>query len=239
MKQFNGFPKGNNFTPIPDIFFSKLLPEIDNPFELKLTLLFFRIIYPKKGFPVYTSFHELRNNDFIQQILKNDENSPEEILETALEAMVKRNIIISLPAAGGVIDETIYFLNTEANRDAVTKLKSGELQIPGIKPERNMPVNRAPEPTDNFKLYEENIAVLSPMIAEEIKEAENTYPSVWIGDAIREAVKSNKRNWRYIQSILERWSAEGKSDGTHRRNIKENTDPDKYIKGKYGHIVQR
>ena len=39
-------------------------------------------------------------------------------------------------------------------------------------------------------------------------------------------------------SHLERWSAEGKDDGTYRGDFKK-TDPDKYIKGKYGHMVRR
>jgi len=57
-------------------------------------------------------------------------------------------------------------------------------------------------------------------------------------DAIKEAANQNKRKWSYISAILERWAAEGRSDGTYRRDTKK-TDPDKYIKGKYGHMVQR
>jgi hypothetical protein len=36
---------------------------------------------------------------------------------------------------------------------------------------------------------------------------------------------------------LENWLAEGRSDGTHQRDTQK-TDPDKYLKGKYGHIVK-
>ncbi|MFC1995539.1 DnaD domain protein [Chloroflexota bacterium] len=64
------------------------------------------------------------------------------------------------------------------------------------------------------------------------------YPEIWIKDAIKEAVTQNKRKWNYISAILERWAAEGKSNGTHKRDFKK-TDPDKYIKGKYGHMVRR
>jgi DnaD/phage-associated family protein len=76
------------------------------------------------------------------------------------------------------------------------------------------------------------------MIAEELKEAEKLYPADWINDAIKEAVSLNKRNWRYIARILERWSSEGKDSGAHKQDFKK-TDPDKYIKGKYGHMVRR
>ena len=79
--------------------------------------------------------------------------------------------------------------------------------------------------------------MLTPMIAEELREAEKLYPENWIRDAVKEAVSLNKRSWRYIARILERWSAEGKSDGTHQRYSK--TDPDRYVKQRYGHVVQR
>jgi len=46
------------------------------------------------------------------------------------------------------------------------------------------------------------------------------------------------RSWRYIARILERWASEGKDSGKYKRDIKKD-DPDKYIKGKYGHLVQR
>ncbi len=95
----------------------------------------------------------------------------------------------------------------------------------------------AEEQPDIFTLYEENIGMLTPLIADELREAEKLYPENWIKDAIKEAVSLNKRNIRYIVRILEHWLAEGKGDGTHRRYSK--TDPDKYIKGKYGHMVQR
>jgi DNA replication protein len=80
--------------------------------------------------------------------------------------------------------------------------------------------------------------MLTPMIAEELKEAMKLYPESWIRDAIKEAVNQNIRKKSYILAILERWSTEGKGDGTYRGDSKK-TDPDKYIKQKYGHIVRR
>ncbi len=79
--------------------------------------------------------------------------------------------------------------------------------------------------------------MLTPMIAEELREAEKLYPEAWVRDAIKVAVNQGKRKWSYISAVLERWSIEGKDDGAYQRDSKE--DPDKYIKGKYGHMVQR
>jgi DnaD/phage-associated family protein len=89
-----------------------------------------------------------------------------------------------------------------------------------------------------FTLYEQNIGVITPMIAEELKEAESLYPPQWIEDAFREAVALNKRSWRYIARILERWASEGKDSGEYKRDTKKD-GPDKYVRGKYGHLVKR
>jgi DnaD/phage-associated family protein len=89
-----------------------------------------------------------------------------------------------------------------------------------------------------FALYEQNIGLITPIIAEELKEAEKLYPPQWIEEAFKEAVTLNKRSWKYIARILERWANEGKDSGEHRRSIKK-VDPDKYIKGRYGHLIER
>ncbi len=96
----------------------------------------------------------------------------------------------------------------------------------------------APPKPNIFALYEENIGLLTPMIAEELKEAEKRYPGKWIEEAFREAVVLNKRSWRYIARILESWASGGKDSGEHRPGAKKN-GPDKYIRGKYGHLVKR
>lgn len=67
--------------------------------------------------------------------------------------------------------------------------------------------------TNTFVLYESNIGPLTPMIADALTDAEKTYPSEWIKDAIALAVENNKRNWRYCETILKRWQESGKDDG--------------------------
>ncbi len=89
-----------------------------------------------------------------------------------------------------------------------------------------------------FTLYEQNIGMITPIIAEELKEADKLYPPQWIEEAFKEAVALNKRSWKYIARILERWASEGKDSGEYKRDI-EKDGPDKYIKGRYGHLVKR
>ena len=61
-----------------------------------------------------------------------------------------------------------------------------------------------------FVLYEQNIGLLSPLIADQLKDAADQYPQEWIEAAFREAVQHNKRNWSYISAILRRWETEGR-----------------------------
>ncbi len=60
-----------------------------------------------------------------------------------------------------------------------------------------------------FKLYEENIGPLTPLMADALKEAEKEYPAEWFEEAFTVAVTRNKRNWKYIEAILKRWKREG------------------------------
>ena len=238
MKKFAGFPAKMQFTPIPNIFFSSLLPQISDITELKITLHIFWSLYGKRGYPRFTTYRELLGNTGLVNSIRGGEKPPDELLRSALEMAVERGIILHIVLEKDGAPEDIYFLNTGADRQVVAKIQNGEINLPGQKAKGKIP-DVATEPLpDVFTLYEENIGMLTPMIAEELRDAEKLYPEVWIGDAIKEAVSLNKRSWRYIVRILERWSVEGKSDGTHKRGSQE-TDPDKYIKGKYGHMVRR
>jgi DNA replication protein len=61
-----------------------------------------------------------------------------------------------------------------------------------------------------FRLYEENIGPLTPLIADALKDAEELYSDEWVADAIELAVKNNKRNWKYCEAVLKRWKDEGR-----------------------------
>ena len=67
------------------------------------------------------------------------------------------------------------------------------------------------------------------ILAEELKEAEQNYPESWIEEAFNIAVKRNRRNWHYIEAILQRWATEGKNDGEPGRHPQK-TDRKEYLK---------
>ena len=60
-----------------------------------------------------------------------------------------------------------------------------------------------------FSLYESEIGIITPRIADDLKDIENTYPTDWIEKAFHEAAINNKRSLAYSMAILKRWKVEG------------------------------
>ena len=87
-----------------------------------------------------------------------------------------------------------------------------------------------------FKLYEENIGPLTPLIADALKDAEETYSDEWIAETIELAVKNNKRSWKYCEAILKRWKEEG------RHGKKDQQDPvkssERYTKSEFAEYLE-
>jgi DnaD/phage-associated family protein len=223
------------FTPIPNLFFTTLLPQVDNLVELKLILHIFWRLYQKQDYPKFVTYAELIADKTLVEGIEGDNPSAE--LQDALEQAVKEGILLRLMLEKDGKREDLYFLDTKSNEETIAKVQRGELSLGGALPQGEPYVKT--EKADIFTLYEQNIGLLTPMIAEELKEAEKLYPTSWIEDAFKEAVNRNKRNWRYIARILERWAVEGREDGEFRRDSKKEKSPDYYLKGKYGHLVRR
>lgn len=96
-------------------------------------------------------------------------------------------------------------------------------------------INQKTEQPDIFRLYEDNISPITPLIADALKDAEKEYPQHWLREAIQIAVANNVRKWRYIQAILQSWKEEGR-DGRDQRNPEE--DYKRYTQGKYGKFIK-
>ena len=238
-KPFSGFPAKAEVTPIPNLFFTEAMLQIKDIAELKIVLHIFWLFSRRRGYPRFVTYNELLSDPILSQAIEQENNPTEETLRNALHLAVQHGFILHLGLnKDKEHDEDIYFINTEAERNTIAKIQQGELTLPGLLPKKPGGTGTM-LPLDIFSLYEQNIGMLTPIIAEELKEAERLYPADWIESAVKEAVSLNKRNWRYIARILERWSIEGKDDGKSGRDLKEKNDRDKYIRGKYGHMVQR
>jgi DnaD/phage-associated family protein len=80
-----------------------------------------------------------------------------------------------------------------------------------------------------FTFYEQNIGIISPILADKLRDAEGEYSEEWVRDAISEAVNYGKKSWAYIQAILERWKTDGKTNrGKHGEGKGNPTTNDRY-----------
>jgi DnaD/phage-associated family protein len=220
MKPFSGFPVGKTrFTSIPDLFFSELVPSIGDADELRLTLFMFWFLNRQQGYPRYMTLPELEAEGLLLSTLRADGADSAvaiERLHAAVERAVARGTLLRLRIEDQEGHCDYLFMNTPQGRRAVAQVHAGELLLERVGRVREPHVER-PRPSI-FSLYEQNIGLLQPLLAEELAAAERDYPQEWIEDAFRLAAEQNARNWRYIRAILERWARDGKDDGDLSRN---------------------
>ncbi|HEX77266.1 MAG TPA: DnaD domain protein [Dehalococcoidia bacterium] len=203
---FKGFPPKMQFTPLPSLFFSQLLPQMADMAELKVVLHTFWLLYRKRGYPRFVTYGELASDRVLMSGLA-ELGDAAEALARGLAGAVARGVLLHLLLEGDGGREDLYFINTPSDQRAVALIQSGRLSV-GALPRGEIQAPAAAP--DIFRLYEENVGMLTPLIAEELQQAERDYPFSWIQDAFREAVALNKRSWRYISRILERWASQGK-----------------------------
>lgn len=235
MKGFSGFPEGKlRLTQVPNLFFSDLLPIIDNLDEMKVTLYAFWALNQKEGQVRYLRLADFLNDREFMKGMGPTPTLGAEALMDGIERAVARGTFlhVNVESADGQMD--LYFLNTEKGRAAVEGITRGEWR-PG--PGSDEPVSLLVERPNIFVLYEQNIGPLTPLIADELRDAEQTYPSSWLQEAIELAVENNVRKWRYVLAILERWRQEGKQDGNDRRGTQK--DLRGQIPEQYRDIVKR
>jgi DNA replication protein len=204
---FKGFPARSEVTPLPNIFFSEVLPEMESIVEARVVLQIFFLLSRRRGYPRFVSLKELSNDAVILKGLRNSSDSVEDLLKGGLESAVRHGILLHVPVNVAGRSDDLYFVNNQGEREVITRIVEGTLKIPDVvvRTEEQPAVEQS---SDIYNLYEQNIGLLTPILAEELQEAEHRYPEDWIQDAFKEAVRANVRNWRYIHSILKRWERE-------------------------------
>ncbi len=202
MANFKGFTNSETFTELPDSFFRQLLNEITDVDELKVTLYAIWRIGHMDG-----PFRAMCQTDFDAKVLGLSEDE----VASGLEIAVKRGSLLKSKHEADVF----YFLNSPRGRAASEAFAKGNWR-------ESAKILSAP-PMDRpnvFKLYEENIGPLTPLIADAMKDAEETYQAEWIAEAIELSVTNNKRSWKYAEAILKRWKEEGRGEKQNRRDDK-------------------
>ena len=232
-KPFEGFPAGARAVAIPSLFFTALLPQIDDPAELVVTVYFFFAQARKKGQPRFLTYAELAADASLAAALG---SLAEGGLRRGLNGAVERGTLLRLAVERDGRAEELFFLNTPAGRRALEAIKAGRIKLGHVPPD--IATGREPLPSI-FALYEENIGTIGPLIADELKDAEARYPGEWVEAAFREAVSLNKRSWSYIAAILRRWEAEGPDYEKAGRDTEGDEGRRRSLAGRYGHLVRR
>ena len=203
---FQGFPEKLRYTPVPGPLLGSLLEQIDDLGEMKVILRAVWLLHQKRNYPRYCLLSEFLNDPTLVTALGGP-SSAEVNIRGSLDRVVKRGTL-----ASATIDGTIAF-TLNVDREARALYQLSEDKHADSTPQNDPSTwGSATSPPNIFAMYEDNIGMLNPMIAEELKIAENSYPPKWIEESFRIAVVQNKRSWRYIANILDRWEREGKTD---------------------------
>ena len=206
-----GFPDDSRTTPLPNPVFGPVLEELDDPAALKCLLRAFWLHSQKRSFPRYVTRGELIADRTMSRALASSGSRPDDALDEALGNLEDLGLLLHLRMPQGDGSQDVYVPNTREGRMAAEHLKAegmdGAVRAPAMR-------RQAPAAKPNiFALYEENIGIIGPMLAETLKAAEETYPEAWIEEAFRLAVERNRRSWRYIEAILMAWATEGREHG--------------------------
>jgi len=209
-KVFSGFEEENiPSIAVPRLFIEELMRDITDINEIKVILTVFRLLQLGDGRVKYIRITDLIQDENLVSGLICDGDDCTNVIHNAVHKSVERGILLIGIYHQQQEEETLIFLNTPLGRASVEALAKGHWKIDPRIPQV------IPQPSDLpniFKLYENHIGPLTPMIVETLKDAEQTYPFSWIEEAIRLAVENNKRSWRYVAAILKRWKEEGKGE---------------------------
>jgi DnaD/phage-associated family protein len=215
MSNFNGFTSKETFTQIPDSLF-QLFREIDDVAELKVTLFAIWKIEHIEG-----NFRALCQTDFTPDAL----GLSAEQIQLGLEQASARGTLIKSSREA----DTFYFLNSPRGRLAAEAFAKGNWRDVGR-------IMSAPK-SNIFKLYEENIGALTPLLADVLREAEKEFPAEWFEEAFEIAVSRNARNWKYVEAILTRWKEKGKDERKDKQDAAK--DSKRYSDSEFSEFINR
>jgi len=208
MPTFNGFTSSETFTAVPDSLLRDLLAEIEDADELRATLHAIWRIEHMEG-PV----RFLRRADFGG-------------FASGVDKAVSRGTLLKVQNEAG----EFFFLNSPRGRVSVEAIQSGRFDPSNV--QNAPPVERS----NIFKLYEENIGALTPLIADMLREAEKEYPSAWFEEAFEIAVAKNARNWKYVEAVLKRWKEKGKDERKDQQDAVK--DFERYTDGEFSEYLK-
>lgn len=199
---------------VPYEFLHDVVIEITSPEEMQVTLAVFRLLSELEGEETPLAERAILRDGPLRSAMRKSgiTNDPDERIMNGLDLAVGRGTLLRFVATQGRKESFWYYLNTPVNRHTVAAMERGALPPPSVVWEGPTAPRVEMDQPNAFRLYEQNIGPLTPLIADQVTQAIRDYPADWIEDAIGEAVAYNRRSWRYIVRILENWKATGRHD---------------------------
>lgn len=234
-ERFDGFPSIGKATVVPNVFFTAVLPGMRSGDALLAFLLISKLAQEQRGNARFASEEQAWAQPGAAKAFEQI-GSGREGLSAGLRECVELRALLEVTVSGEAGKQALYFVNNPASRRAVAQARAGALRLV---PE-TVVTPLAPAEAERpgiFRLYEEHIGTITPMVGDRLIEAEATYPLDWIEDAFREAAELNARNWRYIERILARWAEEGRENETAGGDPLEE-QKQRFLGGQFGHIVR-
>jgi DnaD/phage-associated family protein len=202
--------------PIPEAFFTDVLPEITAIEELQTTLAVFRLLAEQGGVEHPLAERSILRDRLLRAAMKveGSPREPDRRIAKGLDLATGRGTLLRLDVGAGRRTTVWYYVNTVENRSTLAAVERGAIAPPQALwgEDADTPPEVHVERPNAFRLYEQNIGALTPLIADQIIRAIEEYPADWIEDAIVEAVSYNRRSWRYITRILESWQTNGRGE---------------------------
>lgn len=248
-----GFPRGVEFTPVPNPLLASLLEEIDSLEELKVVLRVIHGLHRQRKVPSSITRDELYSDRTVAAMLSASGDELEAVVDTALDAASDRGILLIpvIPEISGISGEDSaverIYLNTEPVRRALVRqgidpaasaskpARASKHNGPGRQRETWPDTEAALPKMSAITSYEQNIAPVTPLVAENVRTALEEHPEDEVLLAIRMAAEANVRNWNYIAAILRRWATEGRpeelddeGDGTAGRDLQKDRSDEFY-----------
>lgn len=204
-----------------------------NAATLGVVLYALKMVQAKRGSPRWIEAAELRADVSLSAYLANAGAGPDAV-ERGLARGAEIGVLVRLSVERDGERRDLYFLNAPADRRGVEAVRNGSVDIGRVLPDAAATPGER-QRSSVFALYESLIGTISPLIADELTEAERLYPATWLEAAFREAAAQNARSWRYVSRILERWAVEGPD---HAKTDGDSAGDRRYFKGKYGRILR-
>jgi DNA replication protein len=193
--------------PVDREFFTGALPRISDLAELKLLLHVLDVSSQLKDSAV--PLRRLFDPSIVKSVCGDASPEPGELrIGRVLERALANGSLLRITVRNAGSQEAYVLPATVANRAKIDGLYTGEAGLAGL-PEVSDDADVTLYRPNVFSIYEQHIGPLTPIVAEQLREAERSYPRAWLERAIELAGEYEHRSWRYVEAILADWERAG------------------------------